>query len=337
MQILQVCPYALDVPGGVQDQARGLAKHFERRGHHVRLIGPSHGAGRVVRVAANGSMAPIAVTPGAWQRVTAAAKGADIVHVHEPLMPVVGWGGLAQSAPKVLTFHADPSMAIRTLYRGGRRLVRRRLRAAAVVAVSEVAASAVRQLGIEPDIIPNGVNVRHDPVPVDSRRVVFVGRDEPRKGLDVLLEAFRHVTVTHPAARLVVIGTNRPSSRGVEFLGRVDATTKRATLEAAGVLCAPNLGGESFGIVVAEGMAAGCAIVASDLPAFRAVAGADAVFVEPGDPAALAAALDELLADPDRIETLGAAARRAAVRFDWEAVTDAYEDLYDMTRRRAGA
>lgn len=337
MQILQVCPYALDVPGGVQAQARGLAQHFEQRGHHVRLIGPAHGAGRVVRVAANGSVAPIAVTPGAFRKVTAAAKGADIVHVHEPLMPVVGWGGLAQSAPKVLTFHADPSKAIRALYRGGRGLIRRRLRAAAVVAVSEVAASAVRNLGFEPNIIPNGVDVGHQPGPGDTSQVVFVGRDDRRKGLDVLLAAWRQVKVKHPEARLVVVGTDRSPSPGVEYLGRLDAATKLATLEAAGTLCAPNLGGESFGIVVAEGMAAGCAIVASDLPAFRAVAGPEAVFVEPGDPAALAAALDELLADPDRVGTLGAAARRAAQRFDWGAVTDAYEDLYDMTRRRAGA
>jgi phosphatidylinositol alpha-mannosyltransferase len=159
--------------------------------------------------------------------------------------------------------------------------------------------------------------------------VVFVGRDEPRKGLDVLLDAWPEVRAVHPGAHLHVVGAERPAGpEGVVFLGRVDEARKRDELLEASVLCAPNLGGESFGLVVAEGMAAACAVVAADIPAFRAVLGDDGLLVEPGDPNTLGSAVAGLLADPAAAGRLGERARRAARRFDAGAVAAAYLDAY---------
>ena len=160
-------------------------------------------------------------------------------------------------------------------------------------------------------------------------RVVFVGRDEPRKGLDVLLEAWAAVTAAHPGAVLRVIGSSRGEApAGVAFLGRVSEAVKRTELASAGVLVAPNLGGESFGIILIEGMAAGCAVVASDLAAFRAVAGDGAVLVQPGDAGALGTALGSLLGDRDMAASVAGEGSRVVDRYDWAGVTEAYLDTY---------
>ena len=203
-------------------------------------------------------------------------------------------------------------------------------RIAVATAVSEVAASAVPAVrGIR--IIPNGIDLGdyaggEAAVP---GRVVFIGRDDPRKGLDILLQAWPRVLRDVPGASLRIIGADRPSGpAGVTFLGRVDEATKRAELGKASVVAAPNTGGESFGIVVLEAMASGRAIVAADLEAFRGVAGDAVRWVEVGDPVGLGRGIAGLLDDPEARARLGAAARQRAAMFSGETVVRAYLIAY---------
>jgi phosphatidylinositol alpha-mannosyltransferase len=180
-------------------------------------------------------------------------------------------------------------------------------------------------------VIPNGLDTAAYRLGPErsTRRVVFLGRDDPRKGLDVLLQAWPVVAAAVPGAELRVLGAAR--ERGPEkvaFLGTVGEAAKRAELAAAAVLCAPNLGGESFGLVVAEGLAAGCAVVASDLPAFRHVAGEAARLVPPGDAAALGRVLTEVLSDEGEAARLAGMARHRAGRFDRASVLEAYLAAY---------
>ncbi len=339
MRVALVCPYSFEAFGGVQDQVALLVRELGDAGHEAWAVAPGSGGpegtryvGRVITVRANRSRAPITLSPTAVRRVREAVSGADVVHVHEPFMPVASIAALyAADGPVVGTFHADPGRFVRGVYRGAAPLLRRTARRLDVaVAVSPVAAAAVAGL-VQCREIPNGIDVDAYR-PADAAvagRVVFLGRDEPRKGLDVLLEAWPAVRAEHPGATLRVVGSQRSGpAEGVEYLGRVDEAHKRDELRRAAVLCAPNLGGESFGLVVAEGMAAGCAVVASDIPAFRAVLGDAGVLVEPGSPAQLSSALARLLGDPGTAGKYGELALRAAGRFDGAAVAAAYEGVY---------
>jgi phosphatidylinositol alpha-mannosyltransferase len=287
--------------------------------------------GPIVTVPANRSRAPISLDPRTVHRARVAVADADVVHLHEPFMPAVSLGILAGSGPPVVaTFHADPGGVVRRLYRLGGVVLRHLLRRAAVVtAVSPVAAAAVAGF-TEVRIIPNGVDVaafgRHTPIP---GRVAFLGRDEPRKGLDDLLQAWPVVRSGRAERELRVLSATRPSGPlGVTFLGRVSDEQKRRELAEAELFCAPNRGGESFGIVLVEAMAAGCAVVAGDLPAFRAVGGEAVRLVPPGDVGSLAAALAALLDDRAEAARLGAAARLRAVDFDLAAVRRRYTEAY---------
>lgn len=328
-----VSPYALDLPGGVQDQVLGLAEHLKARGLDVSVIGPrtdGTGVGGVRRVRANGSVAPISLSPRTWKTVRSVLHGFDVIHVHEPFMPLVSWAALSTPVErKIVTFHADPSAWVRVLYR----VIRPRWmvgRNTTVVAVSATAASALDWLP-EVRVIPNAVRaIRTSETARDLKQVAFLGRDEPRKGLAVLLAAWPAVRAEHPDARLVVMGTEGPNGDGVTFLGRVDEPTKDAQLAATGVFCAPNMGGESFGITVAEAMSAGCAVVASDIPAFRDLLGKSGTWFAPGDSAALADQMVRLLGDPEEVRTKGKQARNVSLEYSWDRVTDAYLGLYGI-------
>lgn len=259
-------------------------------------------------------------------------EDADVVHIHEPFVPMVSLGALiASTPPKVGTFHADPSRAVRMAYRaGGPVLGIAARRLSVVTAVSAVAASAVDRVpGVR--IIPNGIDVdqyRPSSAP-EPFRVMFLGRDDPRKGLDVLLQAWPLVRRVAPEAVLGVVGTMRARGpEGVEFLGRLSGDQKIAELRRASVLVAPNLGGESFGLVVLEGLAAGCAVVASDLPAFRAVAGDSAEYVPVGDPPGIAAAVGHLLSHDSARADLSERAVARARLFGRDVVLGAYLAAY---------
>jgi len=339
MRIGVVCPYDLGRHGGVQDQARRLVGWLSAAGHAAVLVGPGRegpaGAillGPTLTVPLNRSRVPFGVDPRVGRRLEEVLGDAHVVHVHEPLVPTVGHAALRLAGPaKVATFHADPPAAVRAAYRALAPLHRRLLRRAAVVtAVSPVAAAAARLIRPECRIVPNGIDLDELATgPKEPGRILFVGRDDRRKGLSVLLAAWPAIREENPRASLVVLGADRPDVLpGVRFLGPVSEERKREELAAAEVLCAPNLGGESFGVVVLEGMGAGCAVVASALPAFAHVLGDTGELVAPGDPVGLADRVVALLGDRERLAALGTAARERARRFDGAVVAAAYLTAY---------
>ena len=342
MRIAVVSPYALDVPGGVQQQVIGLVRQLRKLGEDAYAVAPGAGeeADRIdlggwTGVRVNRSRAPLALSPPVVRRVKDAVSDADAVHIHEPFVPMVGWAALRAGKPTVVTFHADPSRMVGAMYRWGRRALRRALRGAVAAAVSRTALRAVEPLGIDPVEIPNALDVNSFRVPVerDPRRVVFVGRPDPRKGRDLLLAAWPDVRSKVPGASLVIIGGgDTPAAAGVRYLGRVTEEEKRLALASSGVLCAPNRGGESFGISIAEGMAAGCAVAASDLDAFSDVLAGSGLLFRNGDRGSLADALVRILTDPELRNRLAEAASARVRSFDWEKVTGRYVELY----RRAG-
>jgi len=339
MRIAVVSPYDLDAAGGVQDQVVRLTRWLRAAGHEAVPVGPGlHGpegavlVGSAVSVPVNRSRAPVALDPRAFAKVRSALRGFDVVHVHEPFVPTVGPAALRVSdAATVATFHADPSPLVRRLYALGSAAARRMLRSARVVtAVSPVAAGAVRPIAAV-RIVPNGIDVAEygHGVPVPGR-VAFLGRDDQRKGLDVLLEAWPQVIGRVPQATLHVIGAERPDAlAGVTFHGRVDDGTKRLLLAESEVFAAPNTGGESFGIVVLEAMASGCAVVASAIPAFVHVLSDAGELVAPGDIAGLADRLAALLTAPGRRNAMAERSRNRALAFDGSTVAALYLQAYE--------
>ncbi len=195
--------------------------------------------------------------------------------------------------------------------------------------MSPIAGSSIDGV-VEYRIIPNGIDVsRYATGPKVPGRVAFLGRDDERKGLPVLLEAWPTVRAAVPDATLSVLGASRDQPvPGVEFFGWVGDEAKETQLGAASVFCAPNLGGESFGIIVAEAMASRCAVVASSIPAFEHVAGPTARFTVPGDAHELAQEIIGLLVDPDTAAELGAAAAERVRRFDGSSVAADYFVAY---------
>jgi phosphatidylinositol alpha-mannosyltransferase len=258
----------------------------------------------------------------------------DVLHLHEPTTASVSAIALLLAeGPVVATFHTATERS-RALAALGGFIQPLMEKVTARIAVSPSARRVqVRHLGGDAVEIPNGVDVAAlaPTGPRSSDTVAFVGRfDEPRKGMPVLLDALARLG--RPDLRLVVVGRGDGAGLppGVEVLGAVDDARKAAVLGAAAVFCAPHTGGESFGIVLTEALAAGAPVLASDLDAFRAVLGdppAGALF-RAGDPVALAAALGALLDDPARRAALSAAGRARAAEFDWPLVAADVERVY---------
>ena len=334
-----MCPYDLALPGGVQDQVVRLAEWLRGQGHEAWIVGPGVDGppdaalvGGTVTLPANRSAVPISLDPRVAGRVRAATRDADVVHIHEPFMPLVSLtASRISDLPTVGTFHADaPAWARRMLAVGApiTRAVASHLDV--VTAVSGVARTSIAAL--EPvRIIPNGIDVdAFIPGPKEPGTVVFVGRDDPRKGLTNLLAAWPEVRASHPHAVLRVVGAERVEEvDGVEFLGRVDEDRKRSLLSSSAIAVAPNTGGESFGIVIAEAMASGCAVVASALPAFVRVLGDAGELVGVGDVPEIANRVSLLLDDPGRTAQLGSVARDRVRRFDIATVGSEYVAAYD--------
>lgn len=344
MKVGLVCPYDMGVPGGVQQLVHELGQHLRQAGDEVVVVtagrsafdgGPGRDGttiptGRAISVRGNRSRVPLTLSPASWWRVGSTLSDVDVVNVHEPLIPLVGWAGLRTGKPTVATFHADPPSWARNLYQWlpfGRRL----FEDVELTAVSSTAADAIPSDWGDVEIIPNAIDVGSYDLPVGRipRRVAFLGRDEPRKGLDVLLEAWPEIQSSRPDAELVVMGADRGiPPPGVTYLGPVTGGEKRRVLASSSIYVAPNTGGESFGIVIVEGMAAGCAVVASRLDSFRDVLGETGRLVPIGDPIELADAVSELLGDPGEARRLGELARSRAARFDWGEVVERYRDAY---------
>jgi phosphatidylinositol alpha-mannosyltransferase len=294
--------------------------------------------GRTVAIHDNGTVTRISLTPSAgWRTARLIRREAyDIVHVHEPMLPAVGVGAvLATGSAAVGTFHMSAASA--RWYRAFRPVVRWASEHLNVkLAVSETARRFVGPFVAGPiRVVPLAVDWHALRCrPRGGPRVVFVGRPEPRKGLEVLLRALGLMRVP---VTLDVIGV-RPdqapelaagTASQVRFHGRVPEAEKRRLLQRASVLCAPSLGGESFGLVLLEGMAAGLAVVASDLPGYRAaVTPSCARLVPPGDPAALSRALDDTLRHPEQARRLGEAGLLRAAEFDVSRVADTTLAIY---------
>ncbi|MDR2453352.1 MAG: glycosyltransferase family 4 protein [Bifidobacteriaceae bacterium] len=363
MRIGLVCPYSLDVPGGVQFHIRDLAEQLIDRGHGVSVLAPADGAsplppyvvpaGRALPIPYNGSVARINFGPLTARRTRRwLAQGAfDLLHIHEPITPSLG--GLAlllAQCPVVATFHSSQtgSRALRAAYP----LVRSSLeKLSGVIAVSEDARRTVMDhLGADAVIIPNGVAVeRFEAAAPDPRWqggaaapvVAFLGRvDEPRKGLKVALAALPRLLAQRPGLRLVVAGTGcadealarlGPERAAVEVVGAISNQDKAGLLAACSVYVAPQLGGESFGIVLLEAMAAGAPVVASNLPAFARVlaGGAAGRLFQVGDPAALADAVAQALDQPEQTARLVGEGRRVVRRYDWSAVAGQILAVYE--------
>jgi phosphatidylinositol alpha-mannosyltransferase len=356
MKIALVTPYSWSIPGGVNNHIRSLARQLRVKGHEVRILAPSDGpvepgviaVGGTVRIPFNGSVARLAFGPRVSGRVRIALRRAapDVIHVHEPFAPSASlFATIAADVPIVATFHA--SVQSRT-YRIGRIPLRPLWKKIAVkIAVSRAARETVETIfGPGACIIPNGVDVAQfavtGPPPKSGREVLYFGRLEKRKGPQVLVEALPKLFAAVPDAHVVIAGDGPlreqlesavpPALRNaVLFTGHFDDTDRLALLSASTVVALPALGGESFGITLAESMAAGRPVVASSIPGYAAVAraGTDAILVPPGDSDALADGIAELLGDPTRARKMGGSGRERAKEFDWPVVADEIETTYE--------
>jgi len=335
-----VCPYDLDRPGGVQAHCLELVAKLHASGWEAVLIGPGTmtranvrllGPTRVIR--ANRSNVPVSLRPGMSADLRAALADVDLIHLHEPLIPLVGWLTLAVARPKVITFHAAPSLGVRRFYRWAAPLLRRLPRTR--TAVSTVAAAPVSDLG-SITVVPLAIDPEdyRPQFGKDHGSVAFLGRADPRKGLPVLLAAWPAVQAAHPEAQLVVMGAQGQDTPGIRYLGMVGDAPKKLGLGRAQIFCAPNTGGESFGLILLEAMASDCAIVCSDLEAFRAVAGEAALYVQPGDRVDLAETLHRLLGDERLQKFLVAEGNRRIGLFSWETTLAGYLAAYQTAGSR---
>ncbi len=359
LRIGLLCPYSLTTPGGVQGQVMGLARALRKMGHEVRVLGPCDGAppdtfvtpiGESLPTVANGSIAPLAPDPSAALRTIRVLRDEqfDVLHIHEPLTPGASITALVmRTAPIVATFHAaGESLSYKYLsapLKGFASAIDHR------VAVSKDAVLlAQRYIGGDYQILPNGVeldrfiassqntSITHGDSSLIRRSIFFCGRHEPRKGLEVLLQA--HATL--PDNVDLWIASEGPETERLKrewagdsrimWLGRISDAEKAKRLSQADVFCAPSLGGESFGVVLIEAMAAATPIVASALDGYMNVATheVDALLVEPNDPAALEAALRRILLDQELAHRLVHRGQERATGFSMVQLASTYVDIY---------
>jgi phosphatidyl-myo-inositol alpha-mannosyltransferase len=366
VKIALVCPYDWAKPGGVRAHAQHLAERLVDR-HDVRVFAPAsepvgrRGRIQVVAVARpfpvpfNDSVAPVALSPLSARRTLLALRdfAPHVVHVHEPFAPLVSaaaatWGPL----PIVGTFHSWSDRD--TLYRAAGKIERTILERMTIrLAVSPAAQQyAGRALGVPLAsfrVVPNGVAAARfrdaAPLPdlVDRGRplVLFVGRLEARKGLDVLVRAFLRLRASRPDLRLCVVGDGPERERcermipasiraDALFVGTVSQEDLPRYHASADVFASPAVGGESFGIVLLEAMAAGLPVVASAIPGYRTVMqdGRQGRLTPPGDAAALADALEAVLSNPKLRRAMAREGAATAAAHDWSVVAAQIEHLY---------
>jgi phosphatidylinositol alpha-mannosyltransferase len=376
MRIALVSPYSWTYQGGVNRHVEALAEEFISRGHEARVLAPWDPSdringllhrgqsaarskpdylvplGRTVGVGANGAVSNLSTFPEGISAVRRELYSGnyDIVHVHEPPAPVVGWDACSfRGAPVVGTFHAYstkpfPNHVASLL--GARRKFNQ---LSGRIAVSQAAAwTAKRWYGGEYTIVPNGVDLgaasRGPKSPGKEFRVAFLGRAEERKGLPVLLTAFAAL-VEHVPARLTVIGPDDEEvarylpdpevAAHIDCVGKLSDADLWRTLGESDVLCAPSLAGESFGMVLIEAFASGTPVIASNIAGYNDVVsdGVDGVLVPPADPQGLAEELQSMYHEPERRARMGAAGREKAKRFAWPRVADQVEQVYERASR----
>ncbi len=369
MRIGIVTPVFHPYPGGVPEHVYHEYLELRRRGHGVKVIttrfGPGESpveedvirVGRTVSVPANGSMCPVAFHPSmrAVLRDAFENEAFEVLHVHEPLMPFLCLSAIDVSrVPVVGTFHASNESRLGYKMFGpvlGRRFARLNRR----ICVSKAAMETVRpHFGGTYDLIPNGVDVGRfasaeplEELQDGSFNMLFVGRMEPRKGAKYLLRAMPEILRRVPSARLTVVGSGPLTGHyrsyleegcgdRVRFAGRVSGEMLARHFATADVYCSPATGGESFGIVLLEAMAAGAAIVASAIPGYRDVVehGKTGLLVEPKSPEAIAEAVARLHADPALSRRLVEGATQEVRRYAWDRVAG---EILDVLAAAAGS
>ena len=361
MRIGMVCPYSFDVNGGVQSQVLQLAEVMRGRGHYVSVLAPSSphvklpdyvvSGGKAVPIPYNGSVARLRFGPATHRMVKRwlAAGDFDVLHLHEPNAPSLSLLALMiAEGPIVATFHTSTTKSLSlSVFQGILRPWNEKIMGR--IAVSDLARRwQIEALGSDAVQIPNGVDVASFAVapvlpgyPRSVKTVLFLGRfDEPRKGMAVLLAALPTLVERFPEIEILIVGRGDEDELRQEagelaghlrLLGQVDDAEKASALRSADVYCAPHTGGESFGIVLVEAMAAGTPVVASNLDAFRRVLedGSAGMLVPVEDSAALAQALITVLSDAELRAGYVDAASAAVSQYDWHVVADDILMVYE--------
>jgi phosphatidylinositol alpha-mannosyltransferase len=356
-----VCPYGWDTPGGVQSHVRDLAEYLIDEGHYVSVLAPAiddenlpsyvTSAGRPISIPYNGAVARVLFGPIAFSRVRhwISQGNFDVLHLHEPAIPSISllacW---AAEGPLVGTFHAAAkrqkvSFAVIPFLEP----VIEKLNAR--IAVSEAARETLTEhLDTDAIVVPNGIYASlYRDGKLDERwtgnTIGFIGRfEEPRKGLSVLIDALPTIIAEIPDIKVFVAGPGdsedalkeiQPALRSrFTFMGRISEEEKANFLASVGLYIAPNTGGESFGIILAEALAAGASVVASDIPAFDSLLGHGeyGTLFESENPQDLAVKVVSLLKDSVARKEIAQRGKNYAQAFDWDVVADKIYDVYQM-------
>ena len=357
-----VCPYSWDTPGGVQNHVRDLAEYLIAAGHHVSVLAPVINeeklpdyvvnAGKPISIPYNGAVARILFGPVAFARVRQwiANGDFDLLHLHEPAIPSISllacW---AADGPMVGTFHAAANRQ-KIIFAIGPILEPAIEKLSARIAVSEAARFTLTDhLDTDAVVIPSGIYASryHNGTPQEKwqgNTIGFIGRfEEPRKGLSVLLDALPVIARFAPDVKVFVAGPG--DSTEVEksidpqlrhrftFLGKISEEDKANFMSSISIYVAPNTGGESFGIILAEALAGGACVVASDIPAFDDLLGHGqfgAIF-KSEDSTDLAKVIIDLLRDEKKRSQLAAAGRVRGQSFDWEVIAQQIYSVYEMS------
>lgn len=374
MKIVEVCPYDMARHGGVQNHILDLAAWLRREGHEVRIVAPpplkgtgvpgvTH-VGRSKLIGVLGTVTEISFLPGGERRALAEelkAWGADVLHMHTPWTPLLAWQvWRAAKLPSIATFHATlPERAQRGVsgfaYGAAGRYFLKRLEAAIVPSVSPLAHLVPPDGVPAPRILPPTIDLNgwrqaalagDKPTDPQAPHVVFLGRLEDRKGVGVLLAAWKRVAASLPQARLTIAGSGPQQSLvddarsqawggSIAHLPAPDREAARRLVAKADLFAAPAPYGESFGLVLIEAMAAGTVPVAAANTGYRTVleGGGETLMAPPGDAGALAEKILELAASPDLLRTMRDWGMERAARFDVEAVGPLYLELFEEVRR----
>lgn len=357
-----VCPYGWDTPGGVQAHIADLAEYLISQGHYVSVLAPTLGeealpdylvsAGKPISIPYNGAVARILFGPIAFARVRQwiAQGDFDVLHLHEPAIPSISLlACVAAEGPMVGTFHASAKRQ-KAIFAIGPILEPVIEKLTARIAVSEAARSTLTEhLETDAVVVPNGIYAKRLANGKENslwmgNTLGFIGRfEEPRKGLALIIEALPKIIREFPDIRVLVAGpgdseayleTIKPELRNrFEFLGRISESEKADFLQSISLYIAPNNGGESFGIILAEALAGGAAVVASDIPAFVSLLG-DGEFgtlFQSENVDSLSSTVINLLKDTNERDAIRIRGKAHAQNFDWDHVAERIYAVYEMS------
>tara|TARA_B100000214_G_scaffold64696_1_gene42753 strand:+ start:104 stop:1252 length:1149 start_codon:yes stop_codon:yes gene_type:complete len=351
MRVGMISPYSLSVPGGVQNQILALAKSIRKLGTDVRVLGPCDGPppdtgitplGNSLPTATNGSIAPLAPDAAAQLRVIRALRDEqfDVLHVHEPLAPGPTITSIVlKQSPIVATYHRSGHSKFYDYFNRPARWVASRIEINCAVS-EEAARTAKDALGGTYEILFNGIDLDLFETRTEKSAtptVLFIGRHEPRKGLQILVEAFRYLPndvrlwIASEGPETEKLKEQTSSDGRIVWLGTISDAEKINRLQKCSVLCAPSLGGESFGIVLLEAMAARTPVVASAIPGYMKLArqGKDALLTKPGDPISLSDALRSALFTHSVAATFSESGRERAEQFSMDELAIQYQKIYE--------